>query len=130
MAIIKQYHKDTDTTYVYESISYWDAEKGQSRSKRRVIGKIDSQTGEIIPTGKRGRTKKNETSSSDTDISITSEDSTDEQNRILELEISNAALTSKIAELEAEVRKYQSVIGKISALSEKINETCGTIEQD
>ena len=31
MAIIKQYHRDTDTTYVYESTSYWDAEKGQSR---------------------------------------------------------------------------------------------------
>ena len=50
MAIIKQYHKDTDTTYVYESVSYWDAEKGQSRSKRRVIGKLDPVTGEIIPT--------------------------------------------------------------------------------
>ena len=24
MAIVKQYHKDTDTTYVYESVSYWD----------------------------------------------------------------------------------------------------------
>ena len=35
MALIKQYHKDTDTTYVYESISYWDEEKKQSRSKRR-----------------------------------------------------------------------------------------------
>ena len=58
MAIVKQYHKDTDTTYVYESTSYWDAEKGQSRSKRRVIGKIDPETGEIVPTGKRGRTKK------------------------------------------------------------------------
>ena len=35
MAIVKQYHKDTDTTYVYESVSYWDEEKKQSRSKRR-----------------------------------------------------------------------------------------------
>ena len=41
MALIRQYHKDTDTTYVYESISYWDEEKKQSRSKRRVIGKLD-----------------------------------------------------------------------------------------
>ena len=57
MAIIKQYHKDTDTTYVYESISYWDEEKKQSRSKRRVIGKLDPETGEIIPTGKSGRKK-------------------------------------------------------------------------
>ena len=58
MAIIRQYHKDTDTTYVYESISYWDAEKQQSRSKRKLLGKVDPQTGEIIPTGKRGRKKK------------------------------------------------------------------------
>ena len=55
MSIIKQYHKDTDTTYVYESTSYWDAEKGQSRSKRKVIGKVDPVTGEIVPTDGRGR---------------------------------------------------------------------------
>ncbi len=58
MAIIKQYHKDTGITYVYESESYWDAEKGQSRSKRHVIGKIDPETGEMVPTGKRGPAKK------------------------------------------------------------------------
>lgn len=58
MAIIKQYHKDTDTTYVYESVSYWDAEKRQSRSKRTLLGKIDPETGDIIPTGKRGEEKK------------------------------------------------------------------------
>lgn len=58
MAIIRQYHKDTDTTYVYESTSYWDAEKQQSRSKRKLLGKVDPQTGELIPTGKRGRKKK------------------------------------------------------------------------
>ena len=59
MAIVKQYHKDSDTTYVYESTSYWDAEKGQSRSKRKVIGKVDPVTGEIVPTGGKGRKKKN-----------------------------------------------------------------------
>lgn len=60
MAIIRQYHKDTGITYVYESISYWDEEKKQSRSKRRVIGKIDPETGEVVPTGKRsGRPRKN-----------------------------------------------------------------------
>lgn len=58
MAIVKQYHKDTNTTYVYESESYWDPEKKQSRSRRRVIGKIDPETGEMIPTGTRGRKKK------------------------------------------------------------------------
>ena len=54
MSIIKQYHKDTNTTYVYESTSYWVPELGQPRSKRKLIGKIDPKTGEMIPTGKRG----------------------------------------------------------------------------
>jgi protein subunit release factor A len=127
MAIIKQYHKDTDTTYVYESISYWDAEKGQSRSKRRVIGKIDPETGEMIPTGKRGRTKKDNTSAQAHDAALSPDDPRDDQKRILELEISNAALSSRIAELEAELDKYHSVIGKISALSGKINAACSAV---
>lgn len=58
MAIIQQYHKDTDTTYVYESESYWVPELGQSRSRRKCIGKIDPVTGEIVPCGKRGPKKK------------------------------------------------------------------------
>jgi len=57
MAIIKQYHKDTDTTYVYESESYWDKEKQQPRSRRKLIGKIDPVTGEVVPTGRKGRQK-------------------------------------------------------------------------
>jgi hypothetical protein len=57
MAIIKVYNKERDTTYVYDSYSYWDKEKKQPRSKRKLIGKIDPVSGEIVPTGKRGRAK-------------------------------------------------------------------------
>ena len=57
MSIVKLKDKRTGTTYVYESESYWDKEKQQPRSKRKLIGKIDKETGDIIPTGKRGRPK-------------------------------------------------------------------------
>ena len=63
MALIKQYHRDTDTTYVYSSESYWDPDKKQARSRRKVVGKIDPQTGEMVPTGKRGRRKKDSVTS-------------------------------------------------------------------
>lgn len=53
MAKINQYDKRTNTTYVYESVSWWDKEKKQSRSKRTLIGKRDPMTNEIIPTDKR-----------------------------------------------------------------------------
>ena len=58
MAIIKKYNKANGTTYVYDSISYWDKEKQQPRSKRKLIGKLDPVTGEIVPTGGRGRKPK------------------------------------------------------------------------
>lgn len=57
MSIVKLKDKRTGTTYVYESESYWDKEKKQPRSRRKLIGKIDEETGEIVPTGKSGRKK-------------------------------------------------------------------------
>ena len=56
MSIINQYDKRTGITYVYESESYWDKEKQQPRSKRKLIGKLDEQTGLVVPTD--GRVKK------------------------------------------------------------------------
>ena len=53
LAIIKQLNKKNGVTYVYESHSYRDSETKQPRSTRRLIGKIDEETGEIVPTRKR-----------------------------------------------------------------------------
>jgi len=58
MSIVKLKDKRTGTTYVYESESYWDKEKKQPRNKRTLIGKIDEETGEIVPTDGRGRKRK------------------------------------------------------------------------
>lgn len=58
MSIVKLKDKRTGTTYVYESESYWDKEKKQPRNKRTLIGKIDKESGEIVPTDGRGRKRK------------------------------------------------------------------------
>ena len=47
--IVYQTNKKTGITYAYESISYWDKEKQQPRSKRQYLGRVDDETGEIIP---------------------------------------------------------------------------------
>jgi transposase len=52
-AIVYQTNKKTGVTYAYESISYWDKEKQQSRAKRKCIGRVDSETKKIIPTRKK-----------------------------------------------------------------------------
>jgi len=56
MAVVFQNDKRSGITYAYESISWWDKEKKQSRSKRTLIGRLNKETGEIVPTD--GRMKK------------------------------------------------------------------------
>lgn len=55
MGIVKQLDKRSGITYAYESTSRWDKEKKQSRSTRRLIGRVDDQTGEIMLTDGRCR---------------------------------------------------------------------------
>lgn len=52
-AIIDVRNKERGVTYVYESHSYWDKEKKQPRSHRKLIGRRDPETGEIVPTRAR-----------------------------------------------------------------------------
>jgi len=56
-AIIHQKDKRSGITYAYESISYWDKEKKQSRAKRKLIGRVNDN-GEIVPTDGRCRKDK------------------------------------------------------------------------
>lgn len=52
-SIVYQIDKKTGAKYAFESISYWDKDKKQPRSKRKYLGKVDPETGNIIPS--RGR---------------------------------------------------------------------------
>jgi len=58
MGIIYQTDKRVGITYAYENESYWDKEKKQPRSRRKLIGRVDAETGEIVPTDGRGRRRR------------------------------------------------------------------------
>ena len=55
MGIIYQHDKRSGITYAYESQAVWDKEKKMSRAKRILIGRLDTETGEIVPTDGRCR---------------------------------------------------------------------------
>ena len=55
MAVIYQHDKRSGITYAYESCSYWDKEKKMTRAKRKLIGRLNKETGEIVPTDGRNR---------------------------------------------------------------------------
>ena len=54
MSISKSFNKQNGVTYVYEvTENYWDKEKKRPKTKRKLIGKIDPETNEIVPTSRK-----------------------------------------------------------------------------
>lgn len=102
MGIIYQKDKRTGITYAYESKAVWDKEKKQSRAQRRLIGKVDPDSGEIIPTDGRGRKRSPSYDPSTDDqepIPATIKELREEVRR---LRAENARLESKLKELDGE----------------------------
>lgn len=116
MAIIKQHDPRSHITYVYESKSYWDKDKKQSRSKRTLIGRLDETTGEIVPTDGRGRKRK--CSDGTENVTPKNPDNPAESQmqelttRIQELEIENQELKRKNAFLVTGLKSLLESIEK------------------
>lgn len=57
------YQEKNGVKYAYESVSYWDKDKKAPRSKRKYLGKVDPETGEIVKA--RGKAKESTDSRDD-----------------------------------------------------------------
>ena len=120
MAIVQQYRKDTDTTYVYESESYWVPELKQSRSRRKLLGKLDPATGEIIPCGKRGPKKKNPEAGEE---QVSASEYTklwgqyeQSQTEAMKLRLSLTEMEKELSDLRRQNQRMASTIQKIRGL--------------
>ena len=106
--IVYQTNKKTGITYAYESISYWDKEKKQPRSKRQYIGRVDNETGEIIPKqDKKNNLQAKAFSSKELDKLISE---TEEKNRLIE------SLSEDNKRLKAQLAAAYQIISKIKSL--------------
>ena len=100
MAIIKQFDKRSGITYVYDSKSYYDKEKKCSRARRTLIGKVDPDTGEIVPTDGRNKGARSKPKVSSPEI--------DKDKRILELEDENRQLKLQLSALKKELGRISN----------------------
>lgn len=105
MGIIYQKDKRSGITYAYENESFWDKELKRSRSKRKLIGRLNVETGEIVPTD--GRCKKNSPYQKPVETP---------ESRILDeikpMKISE--LRKEVVRLRLEVEKLKEELGSVS----------------
>ena len=102
MGIIYQKDKRTGITYAYESKAVWDKEKKQSRAQRRLIGKVDPDSGEIIPTDGRGRKRSPSYDPSTDDQEPMPATIKELRDEVRGLRAENARLESKLKKLDGE----------------------------
>ena len=118
MAIVKIHNKARGVTYVYESHSYWDKELKQPRSNRKLIGKVDPETGETVPTGKRGRRKGSTDQEQDkASHSVTSFTAALDQSALITKKDAQIRdLKKQLADANKEIARYKRLISKAALL--------------
>ena len=112
--IVQHYDKKTGKTRVYESTPHYDPVSKQSRPKRKYLGTLDSETGELIPSsGRRGRTatSKNATTIENSDALKEVESL---RKIISEKDAKILSLQSEMKALKAAVRSYEKICASIS----------------
>ncbi len=111
MSLVRCKDKRTGITYVYESESYWDKEKQQPRARRKLIGKIDEATGEIVPTDGRGRKRKNPEKATGADPAATPEAAPDQDALLAQKDSLIARLTEENQKLKEEKESLLKELG-------------------
>lgn len=118
--IVKHYDKKTGRTRVYESTPHYDPVTKQSRPKRKYLGTLDSETGELIPSsGRRGRTSSSGKTST-AEGSVTPSMVDDLRKRLSAKEAEAASLRSEVEALKNTVRLYKEACEAISDTLRKV----------
>ena len=105
--IVYQTDKKTGAKYAYESVSYWDADKQQPRSKRKYLGRVNPETGEIIAK----KAKKKDSPAASGDVPQASAETaspsllTEKEKEISALKKENAALRRENQSILASLKK-------------------------
>lgn len=112
--IVKHYDKKTGKTRVYESTPHYDPVTKQSRPKRKYLGTLDPETGELIPSsGRRGRRPSSQNVTT-TEDGIVSAKITDLQRTIIDKEKEIVSLQSEVKNLKAAIKSYEKMCVSIS----------------
>ncbi len=111
--IVYQVDRKTGIKYAYESVSYWDKEKQQPRSKRKYLGKVDPETGEIITKKERTAHSADDNAEQDADLIAGLKEIVEEK---------NAEIESLKKELKETQKKYEHLLKSIQKIGKLVNE--------
>jgi len=121
MAIIDVKNKKRGVTYVYESTSYWDKDLKQPRSKRKLLGRRDPVTNEIVPTARRAAAS---TGHSDTDYKIKYQQACF---KLQEKDEAIRALEQELVAVKKEAAAYLKAISQTTGILNRVTQSSRSV---
>ena len=119
MSYIAHYHnKQSGTTYCYRVTSYRDPVTGKPKSHRVLVGKLD-ESGEMVPTQKRGRPRKTDENAvlgADIVKALESKEVEAHKRELLRLKEERQSLLEQIDSLKAENLRLEKTIRSVTSL--------------
>lgn len=112
--IVYQIDKKSGVKYAYESISYWDKEKKQPRSKRKYLGRVDPETGEIISSRRK---KSSATEGGQDHASLYEPILAQLREELLDKESQIELLKKELQDLTSRYKKAEKLLTKITSLT-------------
>lgn len=105
--------------YLYESTPQWVPELKQSRPKKKYLGRLDPETGELIPA-KSARKSRDASTSPDADTAMSEEiRQLKAENRGLQEALQQA--NDEISRLSSELAQYQKAVDLIAEQVQKLS---------
>ena len=121
MSIVRYTNKKTGVVTLYESTSHYDPVTKQSRPIRKYLGKLDPETGELIPSTRKKKTTTARASPADLGLQAALEEKTRECKD----------MERRISELEDQIKKLRAAMSRISIASRSILEiSSASIEEN
>lgn len=114
MGYIYQHDKRNGKTYVYEKVKKIDPKTGMEVDGRKIIGRLDTETNTIIPTGKKGPKPKKDKTRKDSESIIPDYSSLYKE--------ANIQLIKKNEELHLLNDKYSQIVQKMNRLETLLEE--------
>jgi len=123
MSIVRYTNKKTGVVTLYESTSHYDPVTKQSRPIRKYLGKLDPETGELIPSTKRKKKETTTAHASPADLGL--------QAALEEKTRECKDMERRISELEDQIKKLRAAMSRISIASRSILEiSSASIEEN
>ena len=107
MSIVKSYSKQNNTTYFYEQNYKWNPVTKRPEGTRKLIGKLDPESGKMIPTGKPGRPKKPKAEGTSSAQSADADNIAKLTDQINDLFQKNQELLEENCRLKKTIRDYE-----------------------